>query len=146
MSPTRQRPPRERGSMSVEAAVLAPALLLLLAAVIAGGRIALAHNTLDHVAHETARIAATARTSADATTTAVTGATGSLQEQDLACTDLQVTLDTTGFATPTGTAASIPVQVTCTLRLSDVAIPGLPGSITLHASATRALDTYRERG
>jgi hypothetical protein len=44
---------------------------------------------------------------------------------------VQVTADTSGFAAPPGTPASITVKVFCTVDLSDIGVAGLPGSRTL---------------
>ncbi len=35
------------------------------------------------------------------------------------------------------------VRVTCQVLLSDLGFPGVPGSITVEASATAPLDPYR---
>ena len=53
--------------------------------------------------------------------------------------------DTTGFARPVGTPATITATVSCLVRLSDLAMPGLGGSRTVTATASSPLDTYRER-
>jgi hypothetical protein len=44
-----------------------------------------------------------------------------------------------------GTPASVTATVTCVVNLSDVAIPGLPGTRTITATMSSPLDTYRER-
>jgi hypothetical protein len=54
-------------------------------------------------------------------------------------------VDTSGFRTRPGQSASVDTTVTCLLRLSDLALPGLPGSKRISATAVSAVDTYRER-
>jgi len=41
--------------------------------------------------------------------------------------------------------AHVSASVTCVVRLSDLLVPGLPGSKTLRASFTSPLDPYRSR-
>jgi hypothetical protein len=56
----------------------------------------------------------------------------------------QVTLDTTGFAAPVGTPASVGATVTCQVDIAGL-LPGLPGSMSITATVRSPLDTYRER-
>jgi Flp pilus assembly protein TadG len=135
----------DTGSFTLELAVLAPALLLLVAFIVAAGRIEIAGSTIDGVARDAARAASLARTPAAAQTAAQTTATDTAASQNIDCTHLAVTVDTTGFATPLGTPAAVVVHVSCTALLGDLAIPGLPGSKTLTASFTSPLDPYRAR-
>ena len=58
-------------------------------------------------------------------------------------TQITVRVDTEGFAAPAGTPAAVTVDVACTVDLSDVAVPGLPGSRTLTDSAVSPLDPAR---
>ena len=44
-----------------------------------------------------------------------------------------------------GQAATVTATISCTARLSDIALPGLPGAKTLTASFTSPIDTYRGR-
>ena len=125
----------ERGSVVVEVVILAPALGLLLMLIIAGGRVAVAHQAVEAAAAAAARSASIARTQAAAT--AQDTATASLREQGTTCVSAAVTLDTTGFATPVGTPASVGATVTCHL--------GLPGSLPITATVRSPLDTHRER-
>ena len=140
--------PRHRddnGSFTLELAVLAPALLALLALVVAAGRVALAGNAVDAAARDAARAASLARTAATAQAAAQATAQQTVVGQHLHCTSLDVTADTSGFSTPLGTPASVSVHVTCTVDLTDVALPGLPGSKQLSATFTSPLDPYRSR-
>ena len=54
-------------------------------------------------------------------------------------------MDTSGFASPVGPPANVTATVTCVVNLSDVAVPGLPGTRTITATMTSPLDTFRER-
>ncbi|WP_154793236.1 TadE/TadG family type IV pilus assembly protein [Occultella kanbiaonis] len=136
---------RDRGSMTVESAILAVAFVLLLGTVIGVGRVGLARNTIDQVAHDAARIASIARTGQQASLDAHTAAEASITDQGLACSPMSVQVDTGGFASPAGTPAQLDVVVTCAVPLADLLLPFAPGTLTLTATASRAIDTYRER-
>lgn len=136
---------RERGSEAIEAAIGVPAFLLFVAMIIAAGRFAVAQQAIDSAATDAARTASIARTQASARSSAESSATASLSNQDLQCTSRSVTVDVTGFASPPGTPASVTATVTCTVNLSDVTIPGLPGNKTITSTMTSPIDTYRER-
>jgi Flp pilus assembly protein TadG len=136
---------RERGSLSVEMVIWAIPLVLILSVIIGAGRVGMANNAVDQIAHDVARIASIARTSAQAQSDATAAAAELLAAQDLDCTQLTVDVDTGGFTAPVGTAAQVNVSISCTVRLDDLLIPGVPGSSTLTGTASRIIDTYRER-
>ena len=135
----------ERGSATVEAVIGVPAFLLLVALLILGGRLAIAHPVVGAAAADAARAASIARTQTAARTDATIAAQRSLANQELACTTTTVTVDTAGFATAVGTTASVQARVSCAVRLDDLGIPGLSGSRTITATMSSPLDTYRER-
>ena len=54
-------------------------------------------------------------------------------------------VDSSGFARPVGTPATVSVSITCVVNLSDVAIPGLPGTLPIAETISSPLDTYRGR-
>ena len=118
----------DAGSVTLEVAILAPAILVLLALVIVAGRIEVAHQALDHAAQTAARAASLARDPASARIQAQTAATNELRTGDLHCIGTRVSVDTTGFATPVGRPAQVSVTVACTVTLDALAVPGIPGS------------------
>ena len=61
------------------------------------------------------------------------------------CVTTTVSVDTSGFASPVGTPARINATVTCHVNLSDLSLPGVPGSKAIIATMFSPLDTYRER-
>ncbi|TQN43744.1 hypothetical protein FHU33_3208 [Blastococcus colisei] len=142
----RQKPRRDdRGSESVELAILLPVGLLLVAMLVVGARIALAGDRMSGVAGIAARDASLARSAAAAQQIATDTAATALASQGLHCIDVQVSVDTAGFTAPPGTSASVTVVVSCTVNLSDIGgVAGLPGSRTLHDSATSPLDPARD--
>ena len=136
---------RERGSATIEAVIIVPALVMFVALIIAAGRVQLAHQSVDAAAAEAARVASIARTPGEAQTLATASGNQALTNQGLACSGMTVTVDTSGFAVPVGTPATVSATITCTVELGDVAIPGLPGAITIEQTARSPLDTYRGR-
>jgi Flp pilus assembly protein TadG len=131
--------------VTLELSILAPAVLVLLALVVVAGRLSIAHQEVDHAAQTAARAATVARDPATATSTATSAARRELDAGDLHCTTVRVTVDTSGFASPVGRPASVTATVTCTVSLSGLAVPGVPGSRQVTATATSPLDTYRGR-
>jgi Flp pilus assembly protein TadG len=138
-------PRDDAGAVAVEAAILAPALLLILALLMFGGRNAIATGAVEQAAVDAARAASLARTGAQADTAARDAASRSLADQDLDCATITIQVDTSGFRTRPGQSASVDTTVTCLLRLSDLALPGIPGSNRISATAVSVVDTYRER-
>jgi hypothetical protein len=69
----------------------------------------------------------------------------SLDTAGLKCDSRSVAIGTAAFAAPPGTPASITSTVTCVVPFADVLLPKMPGSITVTATGTSALDTYRSR-
>jgi Flp pilus assembly protein TadG len=139
-------PDRAAGNAALELLILAPVVLMLVGLVIAAGRTAVAQGSVDAAARDAARQASIARSAEAARRDAYTAARQTLAQQGLQCAQLSVRVDTSGFAVPVGTPASVSASVECTVRLADVAVRGLPGARTVRAHFTSALDTYRERG
>lgn len=134
----------ERGSAAIEAVIAGPVVVLLLCLVIFGGRVAMAHQTVQGIAADAARAASLARTSGQARSAAIRAVeAGIAQRQPCASHDLA--LDVTGFAKPVGTPATVTAILTCRVDTADLALPGLPGQITVTASMSSPLDSYRER-
>jgi Flp pilus assembly protein TadG len=138
--------PADRGSVSLELAILGPVLLVLLGLAIAAGRISIAGSAVEAAARDAAREASIARDPAAASATARSAALDSLNRQNLHCTDLAVTVDTRGFSRPVGQPAQVTAEVRCSVSLRDLAVPGLPGSKALKASSVSPLDNFRTRG
>ena len=142
----RQRPPLggDGGSASLELAIIAPVLLLLLALIVMGGRFAMASAAITGVAGAAARDASLARSPAAARAAAVSSAQATLADQSLHCQGRPVVqVDTSGFAAAPGTPASVSVDVTCVVVVNGLNVPGLPSTRTLHERAVSPLDFYR---
>jgi Flp pilus assembly protein TadG len=135
----------DRGSAVIEAAIGVPAFMLFVVLIIGAGRVAITHQSVEAAAAEAARSASIERTQTAATQAATQAAAAALANQKLQCVSTQITLDTTGFASPVGTPATVTATVTCVVNLSDLAVPGLPGALTITETMSSPIDTYRER-
>jgi len=134
----------DRGSLTLEMVVLAPGLLLLLSFAVFVGRVTTTGQAVEQAAAAAARTASIARTAGTAQSTATEAARTTLTQQNITCTSTTVSVDTSGFARPVGTAATVTASVTCVLDLSSLG-PGIPGTRTLTGTAVSPLDTYRSR-
>ena len=139
-----RHPDRERGSAVIEAVIGVPAFMLFVALIVFAGRVAIAHQAVQSAAADAARSASIARTQGGAQTAGDTAAATSLANQHVNCTATTVSVDTTGFASPVGTPATITASVTCQVILSDL-VPGVPGTKAIKATMSSPLDTYRAR-
>jgi Flp pilus assembly protein TadG len=135
----------QRGSVTLEVAILGPALLLLLGLVIVVGRISLSGGAIEAAARDAARQASIARDPTSAARDARSAAADTLTHQGLRCASLTVSVNTAGFAVPVGTPAQVSARVSCVVALSDIGVPGMPGQKTLRAQFASPLDRFRER-
>ncbi|MFJ6214198.1 TadE/TadG family type IV pilus assembly protein [Streptomyces sp. NPDC092296] len=135
----------EEGSVALEAAIVAPALVMFVLIAIAAGRLQTAGGTVDAAARAAARSASLARTADAARQAGTSAAKETLKQQGVHCGDPQVEIDTSGFATPLGQTGMITAVVRCTVPLNDLLLHGLPGSRTMTGRFTSVLDRYRER-
>ncbi|MFF5265194.1 TadE family protein [Actinomadura viridis] len=134
----------DRGNATLETAILAPGLLLLIAVLIGVGRTQHAHQAVESAARDAARQASIARTPAAATAQATSSAHEALRREGLRCHPL-VTVNAAPLERPVGVPATITAQVICQLPLSDLLIPGLPGSTRVEGRFSSPIDPYRGR-
>jgi hypothetical protein len=141
---------RDRGSASVEVAILTPAFLLLIVVAAVVGRVTIAQNAIDLAAHDAARAASISRTAGAAQAAASAAAGDTLAQQGLLCAPLSVEVDVADFATDPGEPADpgdppvVAVQVSCAVSLVD--LPMLDAdAVTVTATHTSPLDFYRGR-
>ncbi|MCA1229550.1 TadE/TadG family type IV pilus assembly protein [Saccharopolyspora sp. 6M] len=135
----------EEGSASVELALLTPVVLVVLAVVIAGGRIVGAHAALDTATTAAARAASLARTAPAAHAAASTTARDTLAQEGLHCGQQALAVDTGAFNAALGTSDAVVVRASCTVALADLALPAMPGSVPLHSELTSPIDPFRGR-
>lgn len=135
----------EHGGIALEAAIIAPALLMLLVLIIGAGRVGGAHSAIDSAAANAARAASISRTSGEAQSQAQAAAVATLSGQGTSCPSPSVSVDTSGLGAPIGQVGVVTVTVTCAVQLGDLA--GVPiGARTVTGEASSVVDAYRGRG
>lgn len=139
---TSSRP--DAGSVSLELVVVAPALLLLVVAIIAGGRLAQARQAVELASAQAARATALAPTPAAGAGAGRIQAASAVAALGLRCRPI-TTVSAAGLARQAGTPATVSVAVSCRVRLRDVAVPGLPGSVVVSASTVEPVDRWVSR-
>ena len=143
--PISHRGSRDAGSAALELAVLAPVILFLLCLVIATGRTSIAQGAVDAAARDAARQASISLTPGAAQAAAQSSAQAALSRDGLDCTPV-VRVDTSQFtAVPLGLPATVTATVWCWVPLSDLVVPGMPGSRLLTGRFASPLDPFRER-
>lgn len=136
---TRRPRPDEKGSISVEVAVLAPAFVFLMLLVVYAGKVSEAAAVVERAASNAARAASLRQHPGDAERDARDTATANLAASGVTCAELTATVDTSALR-PGGTVA---VTVRCEASMSDVALLGVPGRQTFTARAVEVIDRYR---
>lgn len=135
----------DRGSTTLELAIVAPALLLLLSVTIVAGRVVSAASAVEQAAAAAARAASLARDARSAQGEAQRAARATMDDQGITCAPMVSRVQVAGFAVAVGRPASVSAEVRCTVPLADLAVPGLPGYRVVEASATSPLDRFRAR-
>ncbi|MFI1259159.1 TadE/TadG family type IV pilus assembly protein [Streptomyces netropsis] len=141
----RARASRDEGALSLEAMILLPLLILVLCLIVAFGRIQASGNAVDTAARNAARAASLERSAGSARAAGERVAQDVLSQQGLPCTAVSTSISTGGFAARLGDPSTTTATVSCTVRLSDIGMPGLPGSKTIRANFTSPIDAYRQR-
>ena len=138
------RPPRpdDRGSLSVELVVLTPVLVVVALIMVVFGRVTEARQQVVEAARAGAEAASVLPTPASAVSGSDVEAAVGIAGGGRTCAEHQVDTDVRHFY-PGG---YVTVTVVCQVPLSDVAIPGMPGSTTVRASSTAPIDPYRSVG
>lgn len=136
----------QRGAASVEFTLIVPALLLMLGLLVAGGRLWYARTVVSEAGYAAARAGSLARTAAEARSAGSSAGEQSLATAKLDCKRVRVKVSTEAFRVAAGRPAAVTATIRCTVPLTDVALPGLPGRIELTGTGEAALDTYRSRG
>ncbi len=145
------RRPRRRddGSATLEMAIATPVMLLLISLLVLAGRVAIAGNTVTTVAGNAAREASLARSAGAASAAAISSARAALTSQAINCQGGgTVAVDVSGFG---AAARGVPAQVVvvsidCVIAISDLGLPGAPGTRTLSERAVSPLDPNRSLG
>jgi Flp pilus assembly protein TadG len=142
---TRRRLKGDRGSVTVELAILTPALLLLLGLVALAGRVVNARTDVLGAARDGARAASLESTEPSARTAAQAAALASLETDGYSCNPVNVTVPVWDApAVNPVQPGLVTVRVTCNVALSALGAP-FPGSQTITFEAREVIDAYRSR-
>ncbi|HAS13144.1 MAG TPA: hypothetical protein DCS55_21930 [Acidimicrobiaceae bacterium] len=126
----------ERGSASVELAILAPLVGLLLGSVVLVGRVQLARADVEGAARSAARDLSISRDPY----VAVEGVRSALMET----LDVGSPTCRTLLFSPEIGSTQLSVTITCSVDLQEAAILPVPGSMSVSGSASEVIDIYRE--
>ncbi|WP_170180868.1 TadE/TadG family type IV pilus assembly protein [Actinomadura pelletieri] len=126
----------------METAILAPVFLTFLAGLLVVMRVTHGSAVVAQAAADAARQASIARTARQARAEAHASAMYTLRDRGLRCMP-SVHLDLSGFNRPVGQPATVSAQVTCVIQLSDVGLPGMPGTRTVTKIHRSPIDPYR---
>jgi Flp pilus assembly protein TadG len=135
----RERRRSQQGSVAVEMAVLAPALVVLLLLVVFAGRVAQADGDVRRAASAAARAASLRQDPSDAEAAGRQTAAANLADNRVGCARLDTEIDTTRFFA----GGAVAVTVRCTASMADVSGLGVPGRRTFTARAVEVIDRYR---
>jgi hypothetical protein len=135
----------EDGNAPLELLILAPVIMALIGLVIAAGRTSVAQGSVDAAARDAARQASISMTAAAARQAALSSANAALRADGLHCKPVVRLRLEPGFSTSPGQPAQVSASVSCAVPLSDLLVPGVPGSKRLIAKFTSPLDPYRSR-
>ena len=129
----------DRGSVAVEVAVLAPALVALMLLVVFAGRVSHADGEVRRAASEAARAASLRQSPEAAVEAARETAASNLADSGFVCDELTTSVDTTQLAA----GGRVSVNVRCVADMRDVTMLGVPGTRTFESSSVEVIDRYR---
>ncbi|MCY3911168.1 MAG: pilus assembly protein [bacterium] len=131
---------REQGNSMIGLAVLTPVMAMLLFFVVAAGRVGVVESKLTTAARNAARAATQSQSASTAQVAAMTTAASTLNQLNMGCHGGPQIRVRDMDLRPGG---KVHVRVSCTVRLSDLTLLGIPGSRTVTADFTSVVDRYR---
>jgi len=136
---------KQRGSMSIEAVLIIPAFLIFLALIAAIGRTAAVREDLHASVVAGARIASLQTSSQAGESAARTAIESHLSDEGVDCTYIDISINSYAMDLPPGQSGEVTATITCTVPLSDLSVPGLPGQIQLSDTFSTPIDPYSLR-
>lgn len=136
----------DRGSVTLEWVLWAPVILLVISFGLIGSRAVAAQQTVASAANVAARAATLEGDASSGQQAAIDATQIALGNASFACASTDVQVDASQLNLPLGQTGLVTVTVTCVADFSSIALPGLPGSATLTATASSPIDAYTERG
>lgn len=135
---SRLRGSEQAGSVAVEVAVLAPALVALLLLVVFAGRVSQADGDVRRAAALAARAASMRDAPGDAEAAARQAAAANLKTAGVGCASLETLVDTTRFRA----GGTVAVTLRCTASMADISLLGVPGQRTFEARSIEVIDRF----
>lgn len=130
----------DAGSVSVEAAVLVPAVIFVGLLIIAGARVSSAQQAVDDAAAAAARAASIARSPAAAQMAGIQIGRERLQREGITCRETRVSVHADEITI--GRAGQVEATVICWVPLSELAF-AVPGSRVITSTFRSPVDPYR---
>lgn len=127
----------ERGSMAIEVVFMIPILILFMLLVVAGGRYVSVRADMEAAARDAARAASLQRSSGEARDAAGVAANAALD--GFAKCRMANFDDGGGFVA----GGSVEVEIDCQVPNDGLGLLGLSGSVSMKATGSAPLDTYR---
>lgn len=132
-----------RGAVAVEAALILPALLMIAAVATGSWRISEVKADAQSAAQVAARAGSVASSVGEGI--AVGQRVGLAELAGTRCSNPAIAVDSSDLTLPVGSAGTTSARVSCTIKLSDLLVPGMPGSFRIESVAHSTLDSHRER-
>ncbi|MDO4412582.1 TadE/TadG family type IV pilus assembly protein [Cutibacterium sp.] len=133
----------QRGAVAVEAALILPAALMIAAVTAGGWRLSEVRADAQSAAEVAARAGSLAPTVSQGN--AVGQRVAQAELSGTRCSDSVITIDSSALTRPVGSTGFTSVRVRCTVRLSDLLVPGMPGAVHVESTARSTVDSHRER-
>ncbi|MDR0488690.1 MAG: hypothetical protein LBG99_04700 [Propionibacteriaceae bacterium] len=131
--------------MSIEAVLVIPVFLLFLALLAGIGRTAMVGQDVHAAVVSATRVAAQYPSARSADIVAHEVIASHLNDNRTPCRSVGVTSNTAALDFGVGRGGTVSVALTCTVSLSDLAIPGLPGEVRITESFSTHIDPYKRR-
>lgn len=133
----------QRGAVAVEAALILPSLLMIAAMTTGGWRLSEVRADAQSAAEVAARAGSVASTVGEGH--AVGQRVAMTELAGTRCSDPAISIDSSALALPVGSTGVTSARVRCTVRLSDLLVPGMPGAFHVESTAHSTVDSHRER-
>lgn len=133
----------QRGAVAVEAALILPSLLMIAAMTTGGWRLSEVRADAQSAAEVAARAGSVASTVGEGH--AVGQRVAMTELAGTRCSDPAISIDSSALALPVGSTGVTSARVRCTVRLSDLLVPGMPGALHVESTAHSTVDSHRER-
>jgi Flp pilus assembly protein TadG len=132
------------GFAALELVILVPFIIAMMLLVVAFGRVTRGHQLVEQAAQSAARAGSQAPDADTAVRSATAVYDETLANGGVSCQAKSkgISVDVSDFVA----GGQITVTVSCVADLADVALSGVPGSLTMTASSTAPVDTYRQLG